>query len=382
MDNSVERKVRVLQVQNNYNISESDLAEQIVKGLPPERFSVTTAFLKKKPAPGDPVSCAQHAVYFDFKSAELKGVRRFVALYRLYQFCRKEQFDVVICHRFKPTHIFLLLNRLLGFQRCICVTHGLGDYDRRYRQKVVGRWLTDNWCFVGVSQAVREDLISHCPSLNPENTVVINNAIDIERAQSLQLSRVQARVELGLANDVFVFGTIGRLVPVKGHSDLIKAAALLKERYPHMQVVIIGGGRDQDALTKQIAEAGLEQTVILAGWKDNALRYVKAFDVFVLPSLSEGLPLSLLEAMSGAVPTIGSNIPQIRAVIDGLGLLAPPQDPEALAKTMEEYLALDEGEIRQRGTAHLQALLTKHNINDYRTQYRLLIEKMGVSELK
>ena len=49
---------------------------------------------------------------------------------------------------------------------------------------------------------------------------------------------------------------------------------------------------------------------------------------------------------------------------------------------MEEYLALDEGEIRQRGAAHLQAMLTKYNINDYRTQYRLLIEKMGVSELK
>ena len=100
----------------------------------------------------------------------------------------------------------------------------------------------------------------------------------------------------------------------------------------------------------------------------------------MLPSLSEGLPLSLLEAMSGAVPTIGSNIPSIRAVIEGLGLLATPQEPKALAQVMEEYLAMDKASLQQRGEAHLQVLLTKHNITDYRTQYRMLIEPAGAAE--
>ncbi|WP_165767099.1 glycosyltransferase [Parendozoicomonas haliclonae] len=368
------KRLKVLQVQNNYNISESDLGEQIVKGLPRGRFEVTTAYLKKKPGSGDPQSCAEHSVYFNFKSSELKGIRRIVSLYRLYRFCREKQFDVVICHRFKPTHIFLLLNVLLNFRRCISVTHGIGDYNRRYRQRAVNRWIRANWTFVGVSESVRDYLVASCKGLNVENTVVINNAIDIERAQSILLERAEARKLLGLAESDFVFGTIGRLVPVKGHKYLIEAVTLLSDKYPHMRVAIVGGGREHDALSAQIQEAGLGDNVSLAGWKDDALQYIKAFDVFVLPSLSEGLPLSLLEAMSGGIPTIGSNIPSIAPVIEGLGLLVEPGDSLSLSLAMEAYLNMDVAALSQKGTEHFQRLKSRHNIVDYRNHYRALIE--------
>ncbi|WP_281645899.1 glycosyltransferase [Parendozoicomonas sp. Alg238-R29] len=373
MDKPMNRRTKVLQVQNNYNISESDLGEQIVKGLPQSEFEVTTAYLKKKPGESDPKSCAEHSVYFDFKSSEMKGIWRIISLYQIYKVCRAQQFDVVICHRFKPTHIFLLLNLFLDFRRCIGITHGIGDYDRGYRQRAVNRWIKSNWKFVGVSESVRAYLIESCKKLNIQNTVVINNAIDIERAQSVQLDRATAREKLGLEELDFVFGTIGRLVPVKGHKYLVQAAGLLADKYPNLRVVIIGGGREEDALSAQIKEAGLEKAIVLAGWKDDALQYVKAFDVFVLPSLSEGLPISLLEAMSGGRPVIGSSIPSIKPVVEGIGKVCEPKNSESLAECMSYYLSITARELEEAGCLHQTHLRDKYGIDDYRDKYRNLV---------
>ncbi|MGI2027308.1 glycosyltransferase [Endozoicomonas acroporae] len=370
---SVNRRVKVLQVQSNYNISESDLGEQIIKGLPRQEFEVTAAFLKGKPNENDLRSCAEHSVCFDFDSSQLKGIRRFFSLYRIYRFCREQQFDVVICHRFKPTHIFLLLNLFLTIRRCISVTHGIGDFDKRYRQREVTRWIRPNWSFVGVSESVCDDLVKRCKGLNLHNTCVINNAIDIERAQNIQLERDIAREKLGIPDDAFVIGTIGRLVPVKGHQYLVEASGFLADKYPTLRVVIIGGGREEEVLKAQIRKAGLDNVVILAGWKDDALQYVRALDVFALPSLSEGLPISLLEAMSGSVPTIGSNIPSIRPVIEKIGQLCEPESSTSLASAMEYYLNLSSEELDSTGKKHLEHLQKFYGIDDYRRHYRSLI---------
>lgn len=368
-------KLRILQIQNNFNANESDLAEQIIKGLDKDRFDITTAFLKKRPCPDAPHGAADRSVHFDFGSKQLKGLRRYLVLYRLYRFCKDNPFDVVICHRFKPTHLFLLLNRFLSFRWCISVTHGIGDFDRRYRQKIVNRWLKNNWRFVGVSEAVKNDLIKHCSGLNDQNTLVINNAIDIRRAREVQHSREKARDLLSIDHQRFVFGTIGRLVPVKGHKYLIDAARVLKEQYPAIQVVIIGGGRLEPVLRKQIEEHQLHDVVKLTGWKDDALQYVRAFDVFVLPSSSEGMPVSLLEAMSGAIPAVGSDIPSIRPVIEKVGKLARPENLESLVQAMESYLQMTPEQIIQSGAEHLACLQANHAIEDYRRQWRQLIEQ-------
>ncbi|MGY0217724.1 glycosyltransferase [Endozoicomonadaceae bacterium StTr2] len=371
---ALNKKIRVLQLQNNYSANPSDLAEQIVVGLSPDKFEVTSAFLKKKPEPHEPESSANESVYFEFSSGQLKGIQRYFALYQLYRFCKNKKFDVVVCHRFKPTHLLLLLNRFLNIPLCISVTHGMGDYDRSYRQRAVTRYADEKWRFIGVSQPVRQDLIGHCKGLNEYNTLAINNAIDIQRAQDVQHSRSKARELLGIEDSRFVFGTIGRLVEVKGQKYLIDAVGMLKDRYPAVQVVIIGGGRLEHTLQQQIDDAGLSDYVKLAGWRDDALQYVKAFDVFALPSLSEGMPISLLEAMSGGLPTLGSDIPSIRPVIEKVGQLAEVENPEALAAAMEYYLQLSTDQLKAVGEEHLKYLCHHHSIEEYRNNYRRLIE--------
>lgn len=368
------RRVRVLQLQNRYNVSAADLAEQVVKALPAERFEVTTAFLRGRPKDGEPHSCALRSVYFGFSQAATKGLRLRV-LWTLYRHCRDNDYDVVIGHRFKPINLLMLLNLLLRFPACIGVLHGLGEYERRYRRWEMRRLLRGNWRFVGVSRAVRDDLLRARCGLNADNTLQINNAIDIDRAESLQLEREQARNLLGLGAGDLVVGTIGRLVPVKGHIYLLRAFARLQHEFPAARLVIIGDGRCREALQACIEEQGMQGRVLLPGTLDDALQYVKAFDAFVMPSLSEGLPLALLEAMSGAVPVLGSSIDSLRPILqDCGGQLFEPADVDSLAQQLRWILERSTLEREALGRQAYAYLRRAHAVEDFHGHYLHLID--------
>src|SRR5699024_7700193 len=101
-------------------------------------------------------------------------------------------------------------------------------------------------------------------------------------------------------------GALGRLVPVKGHIYLLQAFAALKDRYPQVHLAIIGEGREEARLLAEVERLDLMGRVHLLGFRENALQYVRAFDVWTMPSLAEGLGLALLEGMSGHLPVIAS----------------------------------------------------------------------------
>ncbi|MBB2493753.1 glycosyltransferase [Aquipseudomonas ullengensis] len=368
--------IKVLQLQARYNVNASDLAEQVIQGLPAERYEVVTGFLRGRPEAGEPESRAARSVYFGFSQSSLKGLR-LRALWRLYRFCRAERFDVVIAHRFKPMNMLMILNLLLKIPACIGVQHGIGDFDRRYRCREARTLLRPNWRVVGVSRAVRDYLLGCGAGFTPGNTLQINNAIDIVRAESLQHAPQQARQALGLAPEAFVFGTIGRLVPVKGHIQLVEAFAMLAGEFPQAQVAIIGEGRSRAELEAAIARHGLQGRVHLLGEKADALQYVRGFDAFVMPSLSEGLPLALLEGMSGHLPVLGSDIDSLRSILEDCGgRIFTSGRPAELAVRLREILALTPQARAEEGARAYEYLCRAHAVEDFRRYYRELIEQM------
>jgi len=378
------QRSKVLQLQPDYNVKKhdfADLAEQIVKALPAERYEVTAAFLRGRPGPDDAVSRADRSVYFEFSDKSLKGMR-LRAMWRLYQFCRKEKFDVVICNRFKPVNMLLQLNRWLKIPLCIGISHGFGEYDRFYRRRQTQGLIDRHWRFVGVSPAVKQYLLDCKCGFTDDNTYAITNAIDIEQAEGLQHSRERARQLLGLDPSVRLMGALGRLVPVKGHTYLLQAFAALKDKYPQAQLAIIGAGREESRLAGEIERLGLKGRAHLLGFKENALQYVRAFDIWTMPSLAEGLGLALLEGMSGHLPVIASNVPAMLPLIQGAGGLAvEPASVPALVKALDAYLGMPDDELKAKGEQAYQYLQREHDIEVFRQEYLQLIDS-GLSQAR
>jgi glycosyltransferase involved in cell wall biosynthesis len=373
----VTKRIKVLQLQLRFNIGISSLADQAIQGLPADRFEVTNAFLSGQPGPEDNENTTVKSICFNFKKSELKGWRRLKALWRLYKHCRDEQYDVVIAHRFKPINMLMLLNRKLKIPVCIGVQHGIGDFDRFLRRLEARFLMRSNWKTVGVSRAVCDYLVSCHGGFNLGNIVQINNAIDIERAEKIQLTRTDARAALGLEPDAYILGCIGRLVPVKGHVFLVEAFSRIQKDYSDVHVAIIGEGRSRQVLENAIDKYGVQGRVHLLGARDDALQYVRAFNALVMPSLSEGLPLALLEGMSGHLPVIGSNIDSLRQILEDCGgQMFETGNVESLTSELVSHLKRTEQEHQAKGEQAYAYLCDSHNIHGFRQQYRDLIEGM------
>lgn len=368
---------KVLQIQLRYNVNESDLAEQLIVAMIAQDIDVTTLFLRGKPAEGMPVSKAQRSCYFDCHPADLKGFRRWLIIFKLYRFCHANGFDAVIAHRFKPISMMMWLSLVFRTTVFVGVEHGIGDYDRIFRRLEAAVLISRRWKLVGVSRAVTAYLHNRVFAFNARNTVTINNAIDIDRAKSIMLSAEEAKAALGIPEGRLVVGCIGRLVPVKGHATLIAAFSRIVGDYPDALVAIIGEGRSRPELEELVSKHCLQDRVILLGARDDALKYVKAFDIFAMPSFSEGLPLALLEALAGARPVIGSDIDSLRPILeDSGGLQFKVGDPVDLAETLSEMISKSFAQRETMGAAGYEYLCRMHGIDEFRSNYRNLILTM------
>ncbi|OGY47728.1 MAG: hypothetical protein A2840_01045 [Candidatus Buchananbacteria bacterium RIFCSPHIGHO2_01_FULL_47_11b] len=162
-----------------------------------------------------------------------------------------------------------------------------------------------------------------------EKLIVIHNGV--EPAQLL--TRQEARSKLGLPADKFIIGSIASFYPTKGIDHLIDAMAILKKQQIACLLALIGNGPQRSKIETKISRLELTDTVLLLGQHEEAEKLLLAFDIFVLPSVKEGLPFSLLDAMAAGVPVVATAVGGIGEVIqNGVnGFLVEPANPSALA---------------------------------------------------
>ncbi len=176
---------------------------------------------------------------------------------------------------------------------------------------------------------VRESLIT-----------ILSNGIELERFQSQD--RKKARRKLALPADAPVVLTVGRLSPSKGHTHLLEAAAAIRERIPGALFVWVGDGDLRAELESEAAARGLSDAVIFAGSQNQSRipLWLSAADVFALPSLLDGSPNILLEAMACGLPIVATTVGGIPEMISDTqdGLLVPPASAEALARKLTDLL--------------------------------------------
>ena len=202
---------------------------------------------------------------------------------------------------------------------------------------------------IAVSNATREFAIEH-EGVSAERTAVIANGIDVDRYVPGE-GRDEARAELGYGPEHVVVGTIGRLHEQKGHVYLIDALERLSASHPELRAFIVGYGPLESSLNERIQRLGLADRVRLLGYRTDTARLLAAMDVFVLPSLWEGMPNALLEAMAMGLPVVATGVDgNLDLVADGeTGMLIPAGDAEALASAIQ-CLARDADRAREMGS--------------------------------
>jgi len=191
-------------------------------------------------------------------------------------------------------------------------------------------------CFVCASDAIRQMLISD--GIPADRAVTVYEGIDLGRVAAAP--PVNLHAELWLPHDAPIVGNVAALVPHKGQRHLVEAAAIVVKSVPDARFVIAVEGELRPMLERQIKEHRLEKHVFLAGFRPDILSVHKAFDIFVMSSVSEGLGTSLLDAMACAKPVVATTaggMPEV--VMDGeTGLLVPPRDHEAMASALVRLL--------------------------------------------
>jgi glycosyltransferase involved in cell wall biosynthesis len=209
----------------------------------------------------------------------------------------------------------------------------------RLADALTARWLCDH--FHAVSHAARDAAVAAL-GVPPERITVIPRGRDPERlGRPSPERRRQARAALGLGEDDEVAVHAGRHEFAKGLPDLVAAVAELAPRRPRLRVLIAGrSGALTGELERLVAAAGLGERVSLLGHRNDLPEILAAADLFVFPSLYEGMPGAVIEAMALGLPVVASDIPAVREVVepDASGLLVPPGDPESLANAMDAML--------------------------------------------
>jgi glycosyltransferase involved in cell wall biosynthesis len=232
------------------------------------------------------------------------------------------------------------------------------------------RWVLKRFnAIAAVSETVREQLIH---SGIPANRIkVIDNGIDVEA-----FARPQLLTESRVAGEK-VIGVVARLDLQKGFEYLLIAVRELCNRFQGLTVVISGDGPDRQGIEKMIERYGLQNNVVLAGQQSDMPSVYAAMDLFVLPSLNEGLPMTVLEAMAAAKPIVATRVGAIPSVIrDGeTGLLVNPKDAAGLRDAIARLLN-DSDLCRRMGAQAQEWASRQYTSSAMALQYRAMYEEV------
>ncbi len=261
----------------------------------------------------------------------------------------------------------------------VATVHGKNYYPDRFRRRaayrLVGKLAGQ---VVAVSEDVRRFLAERIGIPVARIRVVPNGVPVDEEPSQEQVSAL--RTSLDLDQQSTVVGTVGSLYPVKGHAHLIDAATLVLRRFPRAVFLIAGRGGLQEELQAQTRQLGIAHHFRFPGYRDDVRQLLALFDVFVLPSLSEGMPLALLEAMAAGVPCVATTVGGVNEIVEDAktGMLVPPADAQALAESVvtllqDRALAFAMGENARKTVASRFSLTGM--VKAYQEIYTTLLRK-------
>ncbi len=260
--------------------------------------------------------------------------------WRLADILRRERVDIVHAHQYTP-FFYGMIARLLHRRPPVLFTeHGrhFPDYPRRKRMLANRLLLERRDRVVGVGQAVRQALITN-EGIPGHRVGVIYNGIDTTKfANGLHESEA-IRCEMGIEPHDFVILMVARLDYLKDHATAVRSLQRVARELPNAKLVFVGDGPERGKIEELVQHCQLEPNVRFLGLRKDIDRLLRASDVFLLTSISEGIPLTVIEAMAAGIPVVATRVGGMAEVVqEGVtGWLAPSGDDATLAMNVLRF---------------------------------------------
>lgn len=243
----------------------------------------------------------------------------------------------------------------------------------------IDRWIRPRYDYnIACGKIVFDYYQANATYFKSEATTILSNAIDCEGLTNVSVSRInEIKERFNLESNQTIIGYIGRLVELKGIIPFIKALSSFHEDFHDCKFLIVGSGEQEDEVKQLVEELGLADLFIFAGFQSDVYPFYQLMDIFFLPSLYEGLPMVLLEAVGSGVPTISMNVGSIEEVIipEKTGVLIEPNDYNEFVKQLVRFkndASLRE-QVAKNGAEHVQS---KFNINEYNCLLKSIYEQI------
>jgi len=311
------------------------MSEQTKMGLKTAVVSIGEKHIKEKPLEHEAVRRGLTVKKFSMRSGP-----NFMGGLQILRYAQKEGIDLLHSHGYKGNILLGLIHKRIRKIPLITTLHGWTSTDSFTRMKVYER--LDSFClrFMDAVILVNKSMFSHPRVRNREGlkTFVIDNGIPLANCDfPLQKEQQNVPNQWFDRKKGYTIGSIGRLSQEKGYRYLIEALYLLIHNGIDANLIIMGEGKDRYTLEGLTKKFELADRVLMPGYCANARDYLPYLDVFVLPSLTEGLPITVLEAMQSKVPIVAARVGGVPDVLENEkdGLLIEPRNPEALANAIQ-----------------------------------------------
>jgi len=257
---------------------------------------------------------------------------------------RGKDLDLLHSHRYKENILAAMLKRRGIARHIVQTVHGKSEPFKGFNRiratvsKAINRYCTRNYFDRIITVSI--DIKHHFPvQVHPDKVVAIHNSINTSLLKPSKSSD-EVRDELGIEAGRPVIGTAGRLVPVKGYDILLDAAKTISEHRPDVVFVLAGDGPLRKELESKARSLGLQESCLFAGFRRDIVNLINIFDILVMSSHSEGIPIILLEAMGMGKPVVATAVGGITEVVEtGVsGRLVSKGDANALSDACLEVL--------------------------------------------
>jgi glycosyltransferase involved in cell wall biosynthesis len=316
---------------------------------------------------------------------KIDPIRDLCAMFALRRLFMKEKPDIVHTHTSKAGLLGRWAAKLAGVPNIVHTPHGHVFYGHfgvfASRVFLVLEKITDSItdCLIALTAAEKNDYLHF--SVSPETKLsTIHSGVDIERYMNPGINVRKKKTALGLDPGDLVVGTVGWLLPIKGPMHLLNAMFRVWTAYPGAKLLFVGKGDLEQDLRKTADRHKVSENVIFLGWRDDIHEIMPVFDVFVLPSLNEGMGRVLVEAMAAERPVVASRVGGILDLVkqDHNGFLVAPGDTEGLSLAINHLLGDKRlrAEMGRCGVAVAQDFSAERMVQKIDALYRSLLNSV------